>query len=108
MGNPEEVSILELAKLVKRLTGSDSEIRLIPYDQAYQPGFEDMHRRVPNIAKISKLMGFKPSLRLREIVARIIESRQEQVEESVGLPVTVDVQPHSLRAVAGESSGRPH
>ena len=102
VGNPEEVSILELAKLVKKSTRSDSEIRLIPYDQAYQPGFEDMHRRVPNIGKISKLVGFKPSLRLREIVARIIESRREQVEESAGLPVTADVQLHSLRAGAGE------
>ena len=102
VGNPEEVSILELAKLVKELTGSDSEIRLVPYDQAYQPGFEDMQRRVPNIEKISKLLGFKPSLRLREIIARIIESKREQIEESTVLPITADVQPHSLRAGAGE------
>jgi len=61
-----------------------------------------MHRRVPNIGKISKLVGFEPSLRLRESVARISGSRREQIEESVGLPVTVDVQPHSLRAGAGE------
>ncbi|HMH00175.1 MAG TPA: hypothetical protein VK555_02115, partial [Terriglobales bacterium] len=102
VGNPEEVSILELAKLVKTLTGSDSEIRLVPYDQAYQLGFEDMHRRVPNIAKISKLVGFKPSLGLREIVIRIIESRRVQVEEPTVMPITADVHPHSLRVGVGE------
>jgi UDP-glucose 4-epimerase len=107
VGNPEEVSILELAKLVKTLTGSDSEIRLVPYDQAYQLGFEDMHRRVPNIAKISKLVGFKPSLGLREIVIRIIESRRVQVEEPTVMPITADVHPHSLRVGVGERSSLP-
>ena len=107
VGNPEEVSILELAKLVKTLTGSDSEIRLVPYDQAYQLGFEDMHRRVPNIAKISKLVGFKPSLGLREIVIRIIESRRVQVEEPTVIPITADVHPHSLRVGVGERSSLP-
>ena len=53
----------ELAKLVKKLTHSSSEIKLIPYDEAYQPGFEDMERRVPNITKVSRL-GYAPKIKL--------------------------------------------
>jgi UDP-glucose 4-epimerase len=102
VGNPEEISIGELAKLVRKLTGGDSEIRFIPYDEAYQPGFEDMHRRVPNIAKISKLVGYKPEVRLREIVTRIIESKRREVRASVEVPVTAGLQPHSLRVGVAE------
>ncbi|MBZ5705959.1 MAG: GDP-mannose 4,6-dehydratase [Acidobacteriia bacterium] len=102
VGNPEEISIGELAKLVRKLTGSDSEIRFIPYDEAYQPGFEDMNRRVPNIAKISKLVGYKPKVKLHEIVTRIIESKRWEPSASVEVPVTADLQPHSLRPGAGE------
>jgi UDP-glucose 4-epimerase len=102
VGNPEEISIGDLAKLVKKLTGSDSEIRLIPYDEAYEPGFEDMHRRVPNIGKISKLVGFKPKLKLRQIVTRIIESKRQELAEPAPVPVTAGLRPHSLRAGAGE------
>ncbi len=102
VGNPEEISIGDLAKLVKKLTSSDSEIRLVPYDEAYQPGFEDMQRRVPSIAKISKLVGFRPKLKLRAIVARIIESKRQELAESAALPVTSALRPHPLRAGAGE------
>lgn len=102
VGNPEEISIGELAKLVRKLTGSNSEIRLIPYDEAYQPGFEDMHRRVPNITKISKLVGYKPKVRLQEIVARIIESKRREGRASVEAPVTADLQPRSLRVGVAE------
>jgi nucleoside-diphosphate-sugar epimerase len=82
IGNPEEISIYNLAQEVKRLTESRSEIRLIPYDDAYQPGFEDMERRVPSIEKISRLVGYKPRIPLREIIQRVIESKR-QVRESV-------------------------
>lgn len=102
VGNPEEISIGELAKLVKKLTRSDSEIRFIPYDEAYQPGFEDMQRRVPNIEKIFKLAGYQPRLKLREIIARVIESKRGELVESVALPVTAGLRPQSLRAGAGE------
>jgi UDP-glucose 4-epimerase len=91
VGNPEEISIGDLAKLVKKLTGSDSEIRLVPYDEAYQPGFEDMHRRVPNIGKLAKLTGFKPKLKLHEIIHRIIDSKRNQLTEPATLPVTAVV-----------------
>jgi len=102
VGNPEEISIGELAKLVKKLTGSHSQIRRIPYDEAYQPGFEDMHRRLPNIEKISRLVGFAPKIKLHEIVMRIIESKGQEFEQTAELPVTAGLQPHSLRAGAAE------
>jgi len=102
VGNPEEVAIGDLARLVKKLSGSDSEIRFIPYDEAYEPGFEDMQRRIPDIGKIFRLVGYKPKLKLREIIARVIESRRNELVESVALPVTADLRPQSLRAGAGE------
>ena len=68
IGNPEEVSILELAKLVIEITKSKSKIEFVPYDKAYAPGFEDMLRRKPVIEKLVKATGFKPATPLRQIV----------------------------------------
>ena len=68
VGSTEEVTILELARRVKMLTESRSELRLIPYDQAYAKGFEDMRRRVPSIEKIYQLMGWRPTKTLDEIL----------------------------------------
>jgi UDP-glucose 4-epimerase len=76
IGNPEEISIYNLAREVKRLTHSTSEIRRIPYDEAYQPGFEDMERRIPNIEKISHLVGYKPRISLQEVIRRVIDSKR--------------------------------
>ena len=76
IGNPEEISILELAQRVRKATASRSEIALIPYDQAYEAGFEDMPRRVPDIGKIQKLVGYAPTLDLDEILARVIEEQR--------------------------------
>jgi len=73
IGNSEEVSILELARLVKTRTGSSSEIVFIPYDEAYEAGFEDMPRRVPDLTKIRSLVGYEPRVRLDEIVDRVVE-----------------------------------
>ena len=75
IGNPQEISILELAKEIKTITESSSEIILVPYDQAYhQPGFEDMERRVPSIEKIARLTGFAPEIRRDQIIRRVVES----------------------------------
>jgi len=76
IGNPEEISILDLAKRVKAATGSQSPIKLIPYDQAYEAGFEDMPRRVPNISKIQKYVGYAPTLGLDDILRKVIEEQR--------------------------------
>jgi UDP-glucose 4-epimerase len=72
IGNPEEVSIMELAERVKRMTGSKSDIVTIPYDQAYEAGFEDMPRRVPDIKKLNALIGFAPTMKLDGILDAVI------------------------------------
>jgi UDP-glucose 4-epimerase len=73
IGSQEEISILGLAQLVKERLQSRSEIVLIPYDQAYEAGFEDMPRRVPDIGKIRSLIGFEPRTRLSEIIDLVAE-----------------------------------
>jgi UDP-glucose 4-epimerase len=80
IGNPEEISMLELADRVKRVTGSSSPIELVPYDEAYGPGFEDMRRRVPDIRKIRELIGYEPTVGLDEILARVVEHLRHQPE----------------------------
>jgi UDP-glucose 4-epimerase len=60
IGGYDEVTILELAERVRAMVGSDSEIVTVPYDEAYEPGFEDMTRRVPDIARISQQIGWRP------------------------------------------------
>jgi nucleoside-diphosphate-sugar epimerase len=72
IGSTEEISILELAKKVKELAGSDSEIVFVPYDEAYEEGFEDMPRRVPNVTKIKNLVGFRPEMSLEGILQSVI------------------------------------
>jgi UDP-glucose 4-epimerase len=73
IGNDEEISIMDLALLVKTMTGSSSPIVRVPYAEAYGPGFEDMYRRVPSVAKLERLLGVRPRTSLREIVERVIE-----------------------------------
>jgi len=73
IGNTDEVTIRELAERVKTLTESDSLIQYVPYDQAYEAGFEDMPRRVPDISKIKALIGFQPKLELDDIIRSVIE-----------------------------------
>ena len=72
IGSTEEISILQLAEKVKELTNSDSEIVFVPYDEAYEEGFEDMPRRVPDTSKINKLVGFKPEMTLDGILQTVI------------------------------------
>ena len=71
VGNTEEVTIEGLANLVKQRTGSSSPVEFIPYDQAYEPGFEDMIRRVPCVDKLHALTGFRPQTSLNEIIDRV-------------------------------------
>lgn len=72
IGTTAEITILDLARKVKALTGSLSEIVFVPYDQAYGQGFEDMRRRVPDISKIRQWVGFEPRISLDETLQRII------------------------------------
>ena len=68
IGGTEEISMLELAQLVVATLGSKSKIELIPYDQAYAPGFDDMRRRKPLVEKLERAVNFKPQTSLREII----------------------------------------
>ena len=68
IGGTEEISILELARLVVATLGSKSAIELVPYDQAYAPGFDDMRRRRPLVEKLEHCVNFKPQTPLREII----------------------------------------
>jgi UDP-glucose 4-epimerase len=72
IGSTEEISILQLAEKVKELTDSASEIVFVPYDEAYEEGFEDMPRRVPDTSKIKDLVGFSPSMSLTGILQSVI------------------------------------
>jgi len=73
VGNPEEVTIKELALMIKEMTGSLSEIEYIPYEKAYGPGYEDMQRRCPDITKIQNFIGFAPKTNLKGIVQSVID-----------------------------------
>jgi UDP-glucose 4-epimerase len=73
IGNTNEVTIRELAERVRNLSGSTSVIQYVPYDEAYEAGFEDMPRRVPDISKIHALLGFQPKLELDDIIRSVIE-----------------------------------
>ena len=73
IGGTEEVSILELAKLVVKTLGSKSRIERVPYDQAYAPGFDDMRRRKPLVEKLERFVKFRPRTPLREIIKATAE-----------------------------------
>jgi UDP-glucose 4-epimerase len=78
LGNEEEVSIRELAERVKAQIGSASPIVTIPYDEAYESGFEDMPRRVPDIGKVRALIGFEPKVKLDEILQLVIADQKNR------------------------------
>src|SRR3712207_5560907 len=73
IGSTEEVSIMRLAERIKELTASKSEIVTVPYDEAYEEGFEDMPRRVPDTSKVGALVGFRPTVTLDQILQSVVE-----------------------------------
>lgn len=85
LGSTEEITILELAKKVIALTGSNSEIKFVPYSQAYEEGFEDMPRRVPDISKVVRFTGYLPKISLEEALRRIINHFISTGERSYNL-----------------------
>jgi UDP-glucose 4-epimerase len=82
VGGTEEISIEALAKLVKTRTGSESDIEFVPYDKAYEPGFEDMMRRVPSVDKLYALTGFRPETPLTQIIDRVTSFFQTRNEHA--------------------------
>jgi len=72
IGTTAEISILDLARRIIEVTGSDSDISLIPYDEAYGEGFEDMYRRVPDTSKVQALIGWRPTRTLEDIVEDVV------------------------------------
>ena len=72
IGSQQEVRIMELAELVKQATGSSSEIELVPYDEAYEEGFEDMQRRIPDTTRIKDRIGWEPKKSMHEILADVV------------------------------------
>ena len=73
IGNTGEISMLKLAERVRELSGSKSPIKLVPYDEAYESGFEDMPRRVPDLSKLTALIGYRPRFTLDDILSQVIE-----------------------------------
>jgi len=78
VGSNQEITIVELAKKVKELTASRSEISFVPYDEAYEEGFEDMPRRIPDISKVNRLVGFRPEMNLEGILRTVIDFHSGQ------------------------------
>ncbi len=76
IGSTEEITILDLAHRVREACGSGSEIRLVPYEEAYEAGFEDMRRRIPDITKIEQLLGWLPTRTLDGVLEDVIESQR--------------------------------
>ncbi len=80
IGHTKEISIYDLAVLVKEMTASASKITLVPYEQAYEAGFEDMPRRAPDITKIQRLIGYRPGPSLPEMLERVIAYERDRRE----------------------------
>ncbi|MGC2109913.1 MAG: GDP-mannose 4,6-dehydratase [Candidatus Korobacteraceae bacterium] len=81
VGSNHEITILELAERVRRMTGSESRVVLVPYSTAYEAGFEDMVRRVPDITKVNKLIGYEPKVSLEAGLESIIEDQRARLRQ---------------------------
>jgi UDP-glucose 4-epimerase len=78
VGSTQEISILALAELVKKLSNSTSPIKMIPYEEAYEEGFEDMPRRMPDVSKLRDLVGFAPEMGIEQVVQSVISHYRER------------------------------
>jgi UDP-glucose 4-epimerase len=87
VGSAEEISIMELAEKIRNMTASDSRIVLVPYEEAYKEGFEDMMRRVPDLTKVNRAIGYQPSLNLDQILRSTVRYHMEaSLAETNGHP----------------------
>jgi UDP-glucose 4-epimerase len=83
IGSDQEISINDLARRILELTGSDSPIEHVPYDQVFGAGFEDMRRRTPDLSKIADAIGYRPSLGIDDILRAIIDSAESDAEATL-------------------------
>jgi UDP-glucose 4-epimerase len=81
VGSTEEVNIRELAERVIAVTGSQSRIIYVPYEEAYAPGFEDMRRRVPDLTKVHHLIGYEPTFSLDDTLKRVVDFDRQQIQK---------------------------
>lgn len=88
IGSDHEISMLDLAERIKYITGSASNIVFVPYDEAYEAGFEDMMRRVPDISKIRALIGYQPKVDLDAMLASIIDYHRVKMVGELGIPAS--------------------
>nr|PZN28252.1 MAG: hypothetical protein DIU78_03125 [Pseudomonadota bacterium] len=79
VGSTNEITIMELAQRIRAAAGSESIIQVIPYEEAYEEGFEDMLRRVPDITKIGALIGWKPDLSLDQIIHDVLQFERQSL-----------------------------
>jgi UDP-glucose 4-epimerase len=79
IGSTEEITILALAERVKQLAGSESEIKLVPYAEAYEEGYEDMQKRIPDTSKVRDRIGWEPTFSLDETINAVIASQREAI-----------------------------
>ena len=105
IGHTKEISILELAKLVRAMTDSASPIELVPFEQAYEPGFEDMQRRMPDITRLQRLIGYRPTLDLPEMLERMIPYYSERLDDARVLSIgTVSAPSARVQATVSSSA----
>lgn len=104
IGTDQEISIEGLATMVRERAQSNSPIVFVPYDQAYEPGFEDMLRRVPALDKLEELTGYRPMTKLAEVVDRVIVHFRQRREREMAVTSTSEHQP---TAVSIEPATRP-
>jgi UDP-glucose 4-epimerase len=93
IGSTQEVTILQVAERIKYLADSDSPITFLPYEKAYEEGFEDMLRRVPDITKINSLIGYQPTFSLDEILMSVVDYERSKQVNRYGSPVPIEFQP---------------
>ena len=87
-GTDEEITVLELARKIKRLCQSDSPIELVPYEQVYGQSFEDMRRRVPDLSRIRRVVGYRPMATLDQLLEVIVRDHCERMGIACPIEVT--------------------
>jgi len=106
VGHVRDIAIRELAVLVKEIAASESEIVFVPFEDAYEVGFEDMHRRLPDISKLHRLIGYCPTLDLRQMLERIVAYYRAHLRGEVNAAATASPAHRTIRALSSARLGR--